>query len=255
MPHTLCRKALGWLLPVAALIVAVAAPALAQDSSTLVHSVEIGCHHDQRRAMAAMQEGLAVMGRELSGQMRLMDLDGIWCLRLGESADEAALRPVLAAVRKDYPQAAMVLGQVGRGRVVARVASRTPASGPDPVAAAPVPVPAAASPALPLAPLVPASRPVSLAEPALSSVAGPAAMSAKAAPGPELALGATLGSGRPAAPVPVAGESRPWPAWAGLALAAALLFPALGLWLRHRARLNAVVIFPHLRHCRGGDAG
>ena len=127
MSVTVCRKALFRLLPLAAaLCFAAAAPVLAADAPGLIHSVEIVCHPDQRRAMAAMQEGMGSLPRELSGQMRLLDLDGIWCLRLGEAADEAALRPVLAAVRDKYPQAAMVLGQVGRGRVAARVANRAP---------------------------------------------------------------------------------------------------------------------------------
>jgi len=127
MSVTVCHKALRRLLPLAAaMCFGAAAPVLAADAPGLTHSVEIVCHPDQRRAMAAMQEGMANLPRELSGQMRLMDLDGIWCLRLGEAADEAALRPVLAAVRGKYPQAAMVLGQIGRGRVAARVANRTP---------------------------------------------------------------------------------------------------------------------------------
>ena len=125
MPMPVCPKVLACLpLLVAALFCVTPAPALAGEAPGLIHSVEIACLPDQGRAMAAMREGLNNLPRELSGQLRLMDLDGIWCLRLGEAADEAALRPALAAVQGTYPQAALVLGQIGRGRVAARVANR-----------------------------------------------------------------------------------------------------------------------------------
>ena len=276
MSHTACRKASRRVsLLAAALLAAPLASAAAQEPSALVHSVEIVCHHDQGRAMAAMQEGLAVLPRELSGLMQLVHLDGIWCLRLGEAANEAALRPVLASVQASYPQAALVLGQVGRGRVAARVSSRPPAEAPVPptpaTAAAvasgaaptgtPTAVPAAAASSVFPGPAVgeaqvavpslaeARSLPITLAShtgplaglalpPQAIPDAAPAKVSERQEAATDTATDTAAGPGAPAA-----GESGPaaggFSPWAALAAAAGLLLAASWLWLRRRVRPRA----------------
>ena len=248
-------------LLVAALLAAPLASAAAQEPSALVHSVEIVCHHDQGQAMAAMQEGLAVLPRELSGLMQLVHLDGIWCLRLGEAANEAALRPVLAAVQASYPQAALVLGQVGRGRVAARVASRPSAAAPVLPTPAPTAAPAAAPvvaapsvlaapaggeahgavPALaearPLPPVTPASHTGPLAG-LTPPQAMPDAAPAKALERPEAAADAGAGMGALAAGESGLAGGGSWP-WAALAAAVGLFLAACWLWLRRRVRPRA----------------
>ncbi|OLN25122.1 Tyrosine-protein kinase EpsD [Desulfovibrio sp. DV] len=222
--------------------------------------------------MAAMQEGLAVLPRELSGLMQLVHLDGIWCLRLGEAANEAALHPVLASVQASYPQAALVLGQVGRGRVAARVSSRPPAEAPVP----PTPAPAAAVASgaaptgTPTAAQV-AAAPSVLAEPAVGEVQGAVPSVAEARPLPQITLASHTGplaglalppqaipdaapakaSERPEAATDTAaglgaapaGESGPaaggFSPWAALAAAAGLFLAASWLWLRRRVRPRA----------------
>lgn len=281
MSNTACRKASQRVsLLLAALIAAPLAPALAKEPLALVHSVEIVCHHDQGRAMAAMQEGLAVLPRELSGLMQLVSIEGLWCLRLGDMADEASLRPILAAVQGHYPQAAMVLGQVGRGKVVARVTSRTPAPAGPPVAAPPAPTaaaapaatPAAAVPAVaaaaaardsratsaqaatwPLPPVVLASHTETLTAPVLSAQVRPDTLLAEARTGMEPQAGRTDGrrAQAPAEPVVAATAGNGvWSLWAALAAAAAattILVSATWLWLGRRSRSQPAAAQPRLR--------
>lgn len=259
MPLTACRKAHRRLPPaLAVLCFAMVSPVLAQDAPELRHSVEIACHPEQGRAMAAMQDGLANLPRELSGQMRLVHLDGIWCLRLGEAVEEAALRPTLAAVRDKYPQAAMVLGQVGRGKVAARVASRASAEAGQPAQGAATPAARPDAPALsearPLPPVVLASRTETEAPALRLAQAAPESKPAETAPPsetkPAKAADAAVEKTAPAKAVPTAEDAaeEPLSVWARLAMAAALVAPvAAWFWLRRRRRRKAPVILPHMR--------
>ncbi|KHK00612.1 CpsD/CapB family tyrosine-protein kinase [Desulfovibrio sp. TomC] len=281
MSHTACRKAFQRVsVLLAALLAAPLAPALAQESLALVHSVEIVCHHDQGRAMAAMQEGLAVLPRELSGLMQLVSLEGLWCLRLGDTVDEASLRPVLAAVQGHYPQAAMVLGQVGRGKVVARVTSRPPTGGPAPAgpsvaptsaptaAAAPGAIPVAAAPstalageiraasslaaARPLPPVVLASHTEPVSAPVLPAQLRSDGIPAKAPTGMEAVAGRGDGiraqaSAEPAATATAGADvCSLWAALAAAATATTILVSAVWLWLRRRSRSQSAAARPRL---------